>query len=198
MILRDYLPFEITPQQINESINNNAGKLIVKGIMQRADSFNFNGRRYPRAILEREVNKYLIEIKERRALGELDHPDSQQINLNNASHNVVEMHWDGNDLVGTIEVLDTPSGKILKELFKAGIKLGISSRGMGSVKNLDEQGHVEVDDDFSLLCFDFVSRPSTVGAYMNSIHEGVNNINHSNKYLEIERIITEIISDFKQ
>lgn len=199
MILRDYIPFEISPQQINESIANNGGKLIVKGIMQRADAFNFNGRKYPKHILQREYERYLTEIKERRALGELDHPDSQVINLNNASHNVIEMHWEGNDLVGTIEVLPTPSGNILKALFQAGIKLGISSRGTGSVRNLDEQGHVEVQDDFNLLCFDFVSSPSTIGAYMNPLHESTNSSStvNLNKYSTVEKIITEIISDFK-
>lgn len=198
-LIRDYIPFEITPQQITESISKNDGRLIVKGVMQRAEAFNYNGRRYPRPILEREFKRYLDnEIKERRALGELDHPNSEVVNLNNASHNVLEMHWEGNDLVGTIEVLSTPSGNILRELFKAGIKLGISSRGTGSVRTLDEQGHVEVEDDFNLVCFDFVSSPSTIGAYMapGSLNESVNNTN-TNKYKNIDRIITEIISDFK-
>ena len=123
-LIRDYIPFEITPQQITESISKNDGRLIVKGVMQRAEAFNYNGRRYPRPILEREFKRYLDnEIKERRALGKLDHPNSEVVNLNNASHNVLEMHWEGNDLVGTIEVLSTPSGNILRELFKAGIKL---------------------------------------------------------------------------
>jgi hypothetical protein len=126
-LLIDYLPFEVTPQMINESLEQNGGRLIVKGTLQRADAFNHNGRTYPRPILEREASRYLgQEVKERRALGELDHPDSSVINLNNVSHNILEMHWDGDDLVGTVEVLPTPSGNILKALFQAGIKLGIS------------------------------------------------------------------------
>jgi hypothetical protein len=197
-LLIDYLPFEVTPQMINESLEKNSGRLIVKGTLQRADSFNHNGRTYPKPILEREAARYLSqEVKERRALGELDHPDSSVINLNNVSHNILEIHWDGDDLVGTVEVLPTPSGNILKALFQAGIKLGISSRGLGSVKQIDEQGHVQVQDDFNLLCFDFVSSPSTQGAYLKPINEGVGQKNEINKYFPIEKIITDIISDFK-
>jgi hypothetical protein len=197
-LLIDYLPFEVTPQMINESMEKNGGKLIVKGTLQRADSFNHNGRTYPRPILEREASRYLSqEVKERRALGELDHPESSVINLNNVSHNILEMYWQGDDLVGTVEVLPTPSGNILKALFQAGIKLGISSRGLGSVKQIDEQGHVQVQDDFNLLCFDFVSSPSTQGAYLRPINEGAGQLNVTNKYYSVEKIITDIISDFK-
>jgi hypothetical protein len=171
---------------------------MVKGVLQRADAKNQNGRVYPKNILIREAKKYSdINIKERRALGELDHPDSSVINLNNVSHNILEMHWNGDDLVGTVEVLPTPSGNILKALFQAGIKLGISSRGLGSVKQIDEQGHVQVQDDFNLLCFDFVSSPSTQGAYLRPINEGSGQINITNKYYSVEKIITDIISDFK-
>ena len=138
-IIVDYIPFEITPQQINESMKNNNGRLVVKGVLQRAEAKNQNGRVYPKETLVREAEKYSsVQIKERRALGELDHPDSSVVNLNNVSHNVLEMHWKDNDLVGTVEVLGTPAGNILKELFKAGIKLGISSRGLGSVEEINE------------------------------------------------------------
>ena len=165
-LLVDTITFDITPEMINESMEKNNGRLLVKGVLQRAEAKNQNGRVYPRNILMREAKKYAdVNIKERRALGELDHPDSSVVNLNNVSHNVVEMHWDGDDLVGTVEVLGTPSGNILKELFKAGIKLGISSRGLGSVKNLGENT-VQVQDDFELICFDLVSSPSTPGAYL--------------------------------
>ena len=177
-LLVDYIPFEVTPQQINESISKN-GKLIVSGVLQRAAAKNQNGRVYPRETLVRESEKYSkVQIKERRALGELDHPDSSVVNLNNVSHNVLEMHWNGDDLVGTVEVLGTPAGNILKELFKSGIKLGISSRGLGSVKDMNEDT-VEVQPDFELIAFDFVSNPSTHGAFMSpgkmneSINEGV-------------------------
>ena len=167
-VIVDYIPFEVTPQQINESIKNN-GRLIVKGVLQRAESKNQNGRVYPKETLMREAKKYTkVQIAERRALGELDHPDSSVVNLNNVSHNVLEMHWDNDDLVGTVEVLGTPAGNILKELFKSGIKLGISSRGLGSVKEIHEgdEDTVEVQPDFELIAFDFVSNPSTHGAFL--------------------------------
>ena len=175
-ILVDYIPFEITPQQINEAMNKNGGRLVVKGVLQRAEAKNQNGRIYPKETLMREAKKYSeIQIKERRALGELDHPDSSVVNLNNVSHNVLEMHWKGDDLVGTVEVLGTPAGNILKELFKSGIKLGISSRGLGSVKEIkeeDEGDTVEVQPDFELIAFDFVSNPSTHGAFLSPTNEG--------------------------
>ena len=159
-IIVDYIPFEVTPQQINESMKNNNGRLVVKGVLQRAEAKNQNGRVYPRETLVREAKKYAeVQIKERRALGELDHPDSSVVNLNNVSHNILEMHWKGNDLEGTVEVLGTPAGNILKELFKSGIKLGISSRGMGSVEevNEDDGGQaMKVGDDFELIAFDSI------------------------------------------
>ena len=175
-LLVDVRPFEISRHKINESIKENDGRLIVKGVLQRAESKNQNGRVYPREVLMKETTKYLEEqVSERRALGELDHPDSSVVNLNNASHNVIEMHWKGDDLLGTVEVLSTPSGNILKELFKSGIKLGISSRGLGSVEPMREgEGDtVEVQPDFELIAFDFVSNPSTHGAFMRPVNEGV-------------------------
>ena len=174
-LLVDVRPFEITPTQIHESMEKNGGKLIVKGVLQRAESKNQNGRVYPREVLLREVGKYLdTNVQERRALGELDHPESSVVNLNNASHNIVEMHWDGDDLLGTVEVLSTPAGNILKELFKSGIKLGISSRGLGSVEPMKEADDdtVEVQNDFELIAFDFVSNPSTHGAFLSPTNEG--------------------------
>ena len=123
-LIVDYIPFEVTPEQINESISQNGGKLVVHGVLQRANAKNQNGRVYPREILEREGKKYTQEfVAQKRALGELDHPDSSVVNLQNVSHNVTEMHWEGDNLVGTVEVLGTPSGNILKELFKKGINL---------------------------------------------------------------------------
>ena len=194
-LLVDYIPFEVTPQQINESLAKN-GKLIVAGVLQRADAKNQNGRIYPAETLMREAKKYAeIQIKERRALGELDHPDSSVVNLNNASHNVLEMHWKGNDLLGTVEVLGTPAGNILKELFKSGIKLGISSRGLGSVKEIYEDGQdaVEVQPDFELIAFDFVSNPSTHGAFLSPVNEGVNKNIKRNKYHNVNKIVTDIL-----
>ncbi len=199
-LIVDYIPFEISRDQINESIKENDGRLIVKGVLQRANSKNQNGRVYPRDTLVREAKKYSdVQIKERRALGELDHPDSSVVNLNNASHNVMEMHWKNDDLVGTVEVLGTPAGNILKELFKSGIKLGISSRGLGSVKEIaeDKEGDgdtVEVQPDFELIAFDFVSNPSTHGAFLSPMNESAGQKNpKSSKSNKIESIINDIL-----
>jgi len=173
-LLVDTMLFTMTPQQINESKQEN-GKVIVSGVLQRAEAKNQNGRIYPKEILIREVKKYQQnQIKENRALGELDHPESSVINLRNVSHNVLECFWQGNDLVGKVEILPTPSGNILKNLLQAGIRLGISSRGLGSVKEINETT-VEVQDDFELIGWDFVSNPSTHGAFMypSAKNEGV-------------------------
>jgi hypothetical protein len=149
------------------------GRTIVKGVLQRAGAENQNGRVYPKDILVREAKKYETLIKERRALGELDHPDSSVIELKNVSHNIREIHWEGDDLVGTVEILPTPSGNILKELLRAGILLGISSRGMGSTRPM-EGNKVVVGEDFELIGWDFVSNPSTHGAFMRPMNESVN------------------------
>ena len=193
-LLVDVRPFDISRNKIDESIKENNGKLVVKGVLQRAESKNQNGRVYPREVLLKEVGKYLEnQVTERRALGELDHPESSVVNLNNASHNVIEMHWDGDDLLGTVEVLSTPAGNILKELFKSGIKLGISSRGLGSVEPVNEKGGedtVEVQPDFELIAFDFVSNPSTHGAFMRPVNESVQPKTPENN---IEKIINSIM-----
>lgn len=194
-LIVDYIPFRVTPQQIQESIKENGGRLIVKGVLQRAEAKNQNGRVYPKPILEREIKKYSSSnIAQRRALGELDHPDSSVVNLSNVSHNILEVHWSGDDVVGTVEVLNTPAGKILKELFEAGITLGISSRGMGSVKTMGENT-VEVQDDFELIAWDFVSNPSTQGAFMSPVNESVSLMGmvNGNKYDKVNRIITDIL-----
>lgn len=165
-LLVDTMLFSVTPRQLNESIAKNDGKVIVSGVLQRAEAKNQNGRVYPKEILVREVKKYKSnQIRENRALGELDHPESSVINLRNVSHNVLDCDWQGNDLVGKVEILPTPSGNILKNLLGAGIRLGISSRGLGSVKEVNEST-VEVQDDFELIGWDFVSNPSTHGAFM--------------------------------
>lgn len=150
---------------------DDAGRVLVRGVLQRAGDKNQNSRVYPRNILEREEKKYQQLIKERRALGELDHPDSSVINLKNVSHNVREMHWEGEELKGTVEILPTPSGNILKELLRSDILLGISSRGMGSTKD-GPGGKVVVQEDYELLTFDFVSNPSTSGAFLRPMNEG--------------------------
>ena len=163
-LLVDTILFSAKPGQLNES--SDGGKLIVSGVLQRAEAKNQNGRVYPKEILKREVDKYKqTQIKENRALGELDHPDSSVINLRNVCHNVLDVNWDGDDVVGKVQILPTPSGNILRNLLGAGIRLGISSRGMGSVKEINETT-VEVQDDFELIGWDFVSNPSTHGAFM--------------------------------
>ena len=189
-LLVNTIPFDISREKIQECINTN-GKLVVKGVLQRAEAKNQNGRVYPREILVREAKKYTSEfIKERRAMGELDHPDSSVVNLQNVSHNVLEMHWSGNDLVGTVEVLSTPAGNILKELFKGGIKLGISSRGLGSIKQ--ESAGDEVQGDFELIAFDFVSNPSTHGAFLSPVNESVQKVDR--KWTKVETSIRNILT----
>ena len=140
------------------------GAIILSGVMQMSETQNGNGRIYPHAILEREVGNYMKMVDERRALGELDHPDTSVINLSNASHLVTAIWMEDKRCMGKIEVLNTPSGRVLKELVLAGVKLGISSRGMGSVT--ESNGVTMVEDDFQLICFDMVSDPSTPGAFM--------------------------------
>ena len=199
-VIVDYIPFEISPQQINEAMKENNGKLIVKGVLQRAEAKNQNGRVYPREILVRESKKYDENfVKQNRALGELDHPDSSVVNLQNVSHNVKEMHFEGDNLVGTCEILTTPSGNILRELFKNGIKLGISSRGLGSVEMVQEANGdtvSKVGDDFELIAFDFVSNPSTHGAFLYPMNESVDNSQQGRTcgdYCKAEDIINHII-----
>jgi hypothetical protein len=165
------------------------GGVILSGVMQRAEAKNGNGRIYPKKILEREINNYKKLIKERRALGELDHPDDQVINLKNASHLVTEIWFDGDDVMGKVKVLETPSGRILKDLVNEGVKLGISSRGLGSVKK--QGGNTIVEDDFQLICFDIVSEPSTNEAFM-YLSESKEPISRTTR---ISRALDDIIGD---
>ena len=199
-LIVDYLPFEVGPDQINEAMKENNGKLVVKGVLQRADTKNQNGRVYPREILMREAKKYSEGfVKQKRAMGELDHPESSVVNLSNVSHNITDMNFNGDDLVGTVEILTTPSGNILRELFKNGIKLGISSRGLGSVEVVRESNGdtvSKVGDDFELIAFDFVSNPSTHGAFLYPMNESVDNSLQGRTcgdYCRAEDIINHII-----
>lgn len=200
-LIVDYLPFEITPEQITESVKENNGKLVVRGVLQRAEAKNQNGRVYPKEILVREANEYSKNfVKEKRAMGELDHPDSSVVNLANVSHNITDMNWKGNDLVGTVEILTTPSGNILRELFKNGIKLGISSRGVGSVETVTEDSGKEaqeVQKDFELIAFDFVSNPSTHGAFMYPMNESVDKTQGRTcgDYCKVEHVINQIMRE---
>lgn len=149
-----------------EKIYVKSGGLMLSGIMQKCDQENGNGRIYSRKILEREIENYQKIIEDRRALGELDHPDDSVVNLKNVSHMVTKMWWDGNSVMGKVKVLETPSGNILRSLVRSGVKLGISSRGLGSTRK--ESGKTIVEEDFQLICFDFVQEPSTPGAFMMS------------------------------
>ena len=198
MLLTEYRPFQVDKQLVEASIKRNK-PLIVSGVLQRANAKNQNERVYPKDILAREIRTYMEgPVKEKRALGELDHPESSVINLQNVSHNITEVWWEGEDVMGKVEILSTPAGNILKELFRNGITVGISSRGMGSVQeNMSEQT-VTVQDDFELLCFDFVSTPSTHGAYLSptipSLQESKTK-SPEYKYTNINNIIRDIICD---
>jgi len=192
-LLIDTIVFDVKPQQLKEAAMNGNGRLIVTGVLQRANEKNQNGRIYPENILKREVDKYKgREITENRAYGELDHPESSVVELKNTSHIIRDVWWNGKDVVGKVKVLDTPAGRILKDLIRGGVKLGISSRGLGSVKS--NGGRNLVQEDFQLICFDFVSDPSTVGAFM--IAEGKNaKSNIFTRADRINRVLNDIFRD---
>jgi hypothetical protein len=174
---------------ITEAINKGGPLVLNNVLLQRADAQNQNGRVYPKEVLFREAQKYQDFIKERRALGELDHPESPVVNLKNVSHNITEMWVNGDDVMGNLEVLSTPSGNILKELLKNNIKVGVSSRALGSVTELEE-GSVEVQDDLQLICFDVVSNPSTHGAFIN---EGTKPKVH-NPWSKVDELVYEFLT----
>lgn len=198
-LLIDVMVFEVTSAMLKEA-EDKSGRFLVKGVLQRANAKNQNGRVYPKNILEREVEKYKgREIKENRAYGELDHPESAVVELKNTSHIVREVYWNGDDVVGSVEILNTPSGNILKEIIKAGCTVGISSRGMGSVKQIGEDT-VAVENDFDLICWDFVSNPSTHGAFLSPtnesiINEGVTKKLNTYKYIKANTIMRDIICE---
>jgi hypothetical protein len=168
------------------------GGMILSGIMQKADTQNGNGRIYPMEVLQREVQNYSKLVKERRALGELDHPEDSVINLSKASHMVTAIWMEGRDVKGKIRVLNTPSGQVLQELVKANVNVGISSRGMGSVT--ESAGQTIVEDDFQLICFDMVSEPSTPGAFMMKEAKQFNNKVFT-KADRINRLLNEVLED---
>jgi hypothetical protein len=191
-LLIDHTSFQQANLTILENKQLGEGKSLVTlvGKLQEAEQKNGNGRVYPREILEREAKKYAEgPVKTRTALGELDHPEASVVNLSNTSHVITEVWWKGNDLMGKLQLLPTPAGNIAKALVIAGIPLGISSRGMGSVRQLGET--VEVQDDFELLCWDLVSVPSTPMAYM-SLAESKQH-KSTKDYSKVNSLITEII-----
>lgn len=194
-LITEWNSWEFDKKKMLEERAINDGKYIMRGILQKANTLNQNGRIYPIEILEREIRNYQKFIAENRALGELDHPDSSVVELKNASHVVKEAYMDGDICYGTVEILDTPSGKILQSLIESGVTLGISSRGVGSTKRVGDTQVVQ--DDFQLICWDFVSEPSTPGAFM--MKEGkqiqVEQVlaKHFNKTDRVDRIFNEIL-----
>jgi hypothetical protein len=189
-LLIDHTPFQQANLTLLEGKGNRDGLVTLVGKLQEAEQKNGNGRVYPREILEREVQKYAEgPVKTRTALGELDHPEASVVNLSNSSHIITKVWWKGNDLMGQLQLLPTPAGNIAKALVMAGIPLGISSRGMGSVKQLGET--VEVQDDFELLCWDLVSVPSTPMAYMKLAES--KKFGSTKDYGKVNSLITEII-----
>ena len=195
-LLREY--FELCPNGMcqdllteEEKIQVKNGATFLSGVMQRSDEQNGNGRVYPGPILQREAKNYMKVVKENRACGELDHPEDSVVNLKNASHMVTSIWWEGKDLMGKIKVLSTPAGMILKALIGDGVKLGISSRGLGSVT--EAQGKTLVEDDFQLICFDIVSEPSTQGAYMMMNESKIKQV--GSKADRINRLLNDIIGE---
>jgi hypothetical protein len=184
-LITSWTPLDFSPKMVKEAREKNGGRLVLKGILQKADTLNQNGRIYPRVILEREVRNYQKFIRERRSLGEADHPDSSVVELKNVSHLVTEARMDDDGVVrGSIEILDTPAGKIIQNLIEAGVTLGISSRGVGSTRS--EGDRQIVQDDFQLICWDIVSEPSTPAAFLfrEAYHRPITSA-------EIERVFTQ-------
>jgi hypothetical protein len=195
-LLIEYSAFQPLPQSLTEGRRLANGNMVVSGLVQATDKPNANRRIYPYLILRQQVEKYIAgPIAENRALGELDHPESSVINLKNVSHNIIRLYWNDKDLYGDVEILPTPSGNILKELFKNNITVGISSRAMGSVTPIGE-GLVQVEDDLDLICWDFVSTPSTYGAYMKPTTTGLRESKDytiSQPSSKVHNLISEII-----
>jgi len=190
-VLIETIPFSVSPVQLNEGMKAPSGNPLVEGILATAEVKNGNGRYYPKELWQREIEKYSQIIKENRATGELDHPESSIISLKNVSHIIREVYWKGDKVIGRIEILPTVSGNILKALIENNVQVGVSSRGMGSLKEINE-GTLEVQDDFELLCWDFVSTPSNPGSYMQLVREGLEP-SKTNKYDKVNSIITEIL-----
>lgn len=189
-LLHSFLLFEYDDVKPSTSSD---GIVKMKGIIQAAGKPNANNRIYPRQILEREDRRYRELVNDRRALGELDHPDSPIIQLENVSHLVTDTEWDGENLIGEIEVLDTPKGQILGKLVERRIKLGISSRGLGSVRR-NNDGYDIVEEDFNLVCYDMVSNPSTSNAYMHLQESAAyQTLMRQNKIMRLDNILDEIL-----
>ncbi len=194
-LLQEWNVWEYNKEKVLKERSNNGGKIVMRGVLQKANTLNQNGRVYPIEILEREVRNYQKFIAERRALGELDPPDSSVVELKNASHIVTEAYMEGDICYGAVEILDTPSGQILKSLVESGVTLGISSRGVGSTRR--EGDNQVVQDDFQLICWDFVSEPSTPGAFMMKEGREIKETDlkkHFNKSDRVDRIFNDILN----
>jgi len=191
----------VCPDYLTESEKKrmSEGKTFyMTGKIQVAEEPNGNGRIYPKHILEREMKNYQRLIESRRALGELDHPDTSVVELKNCSHLITEVWWEGNNVMGKLEVLNTPSGRTLKALAESACGIGISSRGLGSVRNKGK--HVIVEDDFNLICFDVVSDPSAPGAFIRPVTGGYNkspamsiSLGEQNKATNLHMLMNEIL-----
>ena len=188
-VLIETLPFQVSRKQLHEGVKAASGNPLVEGILATAEVKNGNGRYYPKELWEREIEKYQQVVNENRATGELDHPESSIISLKNVSHIIREIWWDGDKVMGKMEILPTVSGNILKALIDNNVTVGVSSRGMGSLKQIGET--LEVQDDFELLCWDFVSTPSNPGSYMQLVREGLEIPNTD--YTKVNSIISEIL-----
>jgi len=192
-LCKDGICRDLLSEREKREISN--GTVYLSGRIQTADKKNGNGRSYPYKILKREMDNYKKIVQDNRACGELDHPDDSVINLKNVSHLVTDVWWEGKDVMGKIKVLDTPSGRILKDLMSAGVKLGISSRGLGSVK--ESMGNTVVQEDFELICFDIVSEPSTPNAYVYPKAKGgmyENKINEAKQNI-VDDLFKKILED---
>lgn len=194
-LLSNYEVFDYSPEMIKEARESNGGKIVMKGVLQKSDTLNQNGRIYPKTVLEREVRNYQKFIVENRAMGELDHPDTSVVNLKNVSHVIKEAYIEGDVVFGSVEILNTPSGLILQSLIESGVKLGISSRGVGSTRKQGD--YYVVQDDFQLICWDFVSEPSTPGAFMLPEGKQISTAELNtvfNRTDRIDRIINDILT----
>lgn len=180
-------------QCIVEKKENGEKNFIIEGIFAQAEQKNRNGRVYPKSIMENAVNKYVEDqVKKKRAVGELNHPEGPTVNLDKVSHLITDLRFEGNDVMGKAQILDTPMGQIVKGLLEGGVQLGVSTRGMGSLEQ--KNGVMYVRDDFILNTVDIVQDPSAPAAFVNGIMEGVEWV-WNNGVIEpqvIEQMETEI------
>ena len=183
-------PDLLTEREKKEIAN---GAMYLTGRIQTADKQNGNGRVYPYEVLKREIDNYKKIVQDNRACGELDHPDDSVVNLKNVSHMVVDCWWEGKDVMGKMKILDTPSGQTVKGLINSGVKLGISSRGLGSVR--ESMGKTIVEQDFQLICFDIVSEPSTPDAFVYPENKSAPIRMRENKQNKIDNLFTKILGD---